>query len=175
MSNDDYNNKVPRRARGDTNKPSRDARGRWRSGCKSPNPKGRPKKRPMVKRDQSDIRIFGNTIVDVIANGKIETMDRREALLNKIYEGAMKGKVTSQRFLFKEFAKNDELMADICVQYEQIMMQWIVNNHGQNRVEVPIEIERRIIKLRYILNYHFPGDYPINGRSNDEDEQEEEE
>jgi len=169
MSNDDHSDEKPRQGRGNTNKTSRNSGGRWLPGCRSPNPKGRPKKKPKVVDDQSDLYVFGNTMIDVVTNGQIEMMDRREALLNKIYESAMKGKVTSQRFLYKEFGKNDERLAGTRLHYDQLMMKWYVNNTGKNRVDVPIEIELDIMNLRRMLNYYFPGSYPPNGYSTDED------
>ncbi len=91
-------------------KPSRDARGRWLKGhC--PNPKGRPRKKIQADYDPGDIRHFGYTVIDVAVNGQIETMDRRTALLHKMYESAMKGRVSMQRFLYNEFARNDEWLA----------------------------------------------------------------
>ena len=64
-----------------------------------PNPKGRPKKKPTVLPDQSDIHIFYNTVIDVLTSGQTEMMDRRTALLSKMFESAMKGRVSMQRFL----------------------------------------------------------------------------
>lgn len=157
MSNDDNNKKVPRRARGDTDKLRRGAKGRWLPGCSSPNPKGRPKKTPKIVDDQSDIRVFGTTTIGIVANGQVEKMERREALLSKIFEGAMKGKVSNQRFLFKEFEKNDKLLSGTRLHYDQLTTKWIINNQGKNRVDVPIEIELDIMRLREMLNYYFPG------------------
>ena len=87
MTTDDHDGDDPLQDRGDGDKPTRDARGRWLPG-NCPNPKGRPKKKPKVLPDQSDIRIFGHTMVDVVSNGQREMMDRRTALNNKIFESA---------------------------------------------------------------------------------------
>ena len=76
-----------------------------------PNPKGRPKKKPTVLPDQSDIHIFHNTVIDVLTSEQTEMMDRRTALLSKMFESAMKGRVSMQRFLYKEFERNDERLA----------------------------------------------------------------
>ncbi len=85
MTTDDHDGDDPLQDRGDSGKPTRDARGRWLPG-NCPNPKGRPKKKPKVLPDQSDIRIFGHTMIDVLTNGQKETMDRRTALLNKMFD-----------------------------------------------------------------------------------------
>ncbi len=120
ISVDDDDNDQ-RKSRGDTDKLTRDARGRWLPDhC--PNPKGRPKKKPKVVLDESDIRIFGHTLVDVVASGQKEMMDRRSALLNKMFESAMKGSVSQQRFLYREFERNAERLAALRVRYERLML-----------------------------------------------------
>ena len=91
-------------------KPTRDDRGRWLKGY-CPNPTGRPRKKVRADYYQGDIRHFGNTVIDVAANGRVEMMDRRTALLLKMFETAMKGRVSMQRFLYHEFARNDEQLA----------------------------------------------------------------
>ncbi len=115
-----------------------------------PNPKGRPKKKPTVLPDQSDIHFFRNTVIGVLTSGQKEMMDRRTALLNKMFESAMTGKVSMQRFLYKEFRKNDELLAATINHYERLMTDWYVNNPapGKPRVEMPLEVEIDIIQLR---------------------------
>ncbi len=171
MTPDDHDGDDPLQDRGDGDKPTRDARGRWLPG-NCPNPKGRPKKKPKVFFDQSDIRIFGNTLVDVVVNGQKETMDRRTALLNKIYEGAMKGGVSQQRLLYKKFERNDERLAAARVCYDRLIMDWIINNPapGVPRVEVPLKVELKMDSLRALLNYYFPSQYPLDGMSANEDD-----
>ncbi len=165
MTTDDHDGDDPLQDRGDNDKPTRDARGRWLPG-NCPNRKGRPKKKkPTVLRNQSDIHFFGNTMVDVLTNGQKETMDRRTALYNKIFESAMKGKVSMQRFLFKEFERNDERLATIIAHYDRLMLDWIINNPapGKPRVDMPREVELDIIRLRALLNHYYPGQYPPSG------------
>ncbi len=173
MSNDDHSGNDQPQDRGDGDKPTRDARGRWLPG-NCPNPKGRPKKKkPKVIRDQSDILFFSNTRVDILTNGQKETMSRRTALYNKIFESAMKGKVSMQRFLFKEFERSEDRLATLIAHHEQLVMNWLINNPapGKPRVEVPLEIELEIIRQRALFNYYCPGAYPPNGRSaNDDDD-----
>ncbi len=172
MTTDDHDGDDPQLSRGDSDRPTRDARGRWLPG-NCPNPKGRPKKKPKVLPDQPDIRIFGHTMADILTNGQKETMDRRTALNNKIFESAMKGKVSMQRFLFKEFERNDERLATIIAHYDRLMMDWLINNPapGKPRVEVPLEVELEIIRQRAMLNHYYPGAYPPNGISaNDDDD-----
>jgi len=172
MSNDDHSGNDQPQDRSDGDKPTRDARGRWLPG-NCPNPKGRPKKKkPTVLRNQSDIHFFGNTMVDILTNGQKETMSRRTALNNKMFESAMKGKVSQQRFLFKEFERNDDRLATLIAHHEQLVMDWLINNPapGKPRVEVPLEVELEIIRQKALLNHYFPGAYPPNDIPADDDD-----
>ncbi len=173
MTTDNHDVDDPQQSRDDSDKPTRDARGRWLPG-NCPNHKGRPKKKkPKVLPDQSDIRIFGHTMIDVVTNGQKEMMDRRTALLSKMYESAMKGKVSQQRFLYKEFERNDERLAATRLHYERLMFDWYINDPvpGKPRVEVPLEVELEIIRQKALLNHYFPGAYPPNDISaNDDDD-----
>ena len=164
MSSDDHSGNDQRKSRGDSDKPTRDARGRWLPGNWL-NPKGRPKKKPTVRPDQSDIYFFRGTVIDVRTSGQKEMMDRRTALLNKMFESAMTGKVSMQRFLYKEFRKNDELLAATINHYDRLMMDWYVNNPAPDkpRVDIPLEVEMEIMQLRGVLNHYFPGAYPPDG------------
>jgi hypothetical protein len=167
---DDHNDADQPQDRGDSDRPTRDAKGRWLPGhC--PNPKGRPKKKLKKFLDESDLRWFGNTLIDVVTNGQMETMDRRTALNNKIFESAMKGKVSMQRFLYREFARSDERLAAACARYEQLVTHWFARNpdSGKRDFEVPLEIELEIRGLRSVINHYFPGAYPPFGMSADDD------
>ena len=148
--------KNDRSDRGD----GRDAKGRWLPGY-CPNLKGRPRKKPKVYLDLADLRIFGHTLVDVLANGQKETMDRRAALVNKMFESAMKGKVSMQRFLYREFERNAERLAAARAHYDKLLVDWFVNNSGPDRREIPFEVEVEMESLRTLLNYYFPSDYPL--------------
>ena len=166
MSNDDHEDNDKPQDSGENDKPTRDARGRWLPDY-CPNPKGRPRKKPKRIVDESDIRVFGHTMIDVVSNGQKETTIRRSALLNKMFESAMKGKVSMQRFLYKEFERNDERMAAARVHYDQLLMDWIINNPDFRKpdFEIPIEVEAEMEGLRNMLNYYYPFNYPIPGKS----------
>ena len=169
MSHDDHNDVDQGQFRSDNGEPTRDSNGRWLAGhC--PNPKGRPKKKPKVFLSEYDIRTFGNMQIDIVANGEEVTMDRRTALLNKIFESAMKGKISSQRFLQQEFEKNDERIAAVRVRYDQLIMEWILCEPDvrKPKIEIPLEVELEIEGLRTLLNHYYPGSYPLHGRSEDD-------
>ena len=161
MSTDDHDDDDKRRDRGDSDEPTRDATGRWLPGhC--PNPKGRPKKEPKEFRDPSDIRNFGSTMIDVRTNGQEETMDRRTALLHKMYESAMKGRVSMQRFFFREFERSDEGVAEVGIRYDRLRLKWVINNPDFLRPDynIPFHAWLEIDRLRTLLNHYFPGAFP---------------
>ena len=138
----------------------RDARGRWLKGhC--PNPKGRPRKKPRWQTDTDDLQIFGNTLIDVRMNGKTELMLRRVALLEKIFEEGMKGKVSMLKFLHQLFEKHDERMAEIRNYHDRLIRKWILDNpkHKDPHYELPREIELEIIQVRSFLKHYYPGSY----------------
>ncbi len=165
MTPDDHDDDDRQPGPGDADKPTRDARGRWRPGhC--PNLKGRPKKKPKTIIHESDMQVFSYTLVDVVSNGQKVEMVRRSALLNKMFESAMKGSVTQQRFLYHEFERIDERIAVARVHYDRLLFDWIINNNpvpGRPRVEIPLEVEVEMDSLRVMLNYYFPGQYPDRG------------
>ncbi len=170
MTTDDHDGNDQRKSRGDTDKPSRDAKGRWRPGY-CPNPKGRPKKKPKVFLDTSDIRVFGNTLVDVVVNGQKETMDRSTALLNKMFESAMKGRVSMQRFLYREFERTAERLVAARLRYDQLLMDWIINNPDFHKrdFDLPFEVDLEIAGLRTLLDHYYPGQYPLHAMSANDD------
>ena len=143
-------------------KPTRDNRGRWLKGhC--PNPKGRPRKRPKEYLDLADIRTFGNTLIEVRTNDGVELMDRRAALLHKMFEDAMRGKVSMQRMLYAEFERNDELLAAARLRYQQLMTEWVIKNEdfdGLDGENIPFEIQLEIASLESLLSHYLPGQYP---------------
>lgn len=138
---------------------TRDARGRWRKGhC--PNPKGRPRKPSFKGYDQSDIRLFANTQIEITANGRVEKMDRRTAMLNKVYESAMKGSVTAQRFLYIEFMKSDDKVATAATRLNQLVAEWYgAGNGDRQRKGIPSRVQWEIWQLAGYLNHYFPGQY----------------
>ena len=172
MTPDDHDGDDRQPGPGDADKPTRDARGRWRPGY-CPNTKGRPRKKPKTIIHEADIQIFGNTLIDVVSNGQKVSMVRRSALLNKMFESAMKGRVSQQRFLYKEFERNAERLAAARVHYDRLLFDWIINNPDfkKHDFEMPFEVEVEMGSLRVLLNHYYPWDYPLDGVSvNDDDD-----
>ena len=141
---------------------TRDARGRWLpKHC--PNPNGRRgKKKKRSDFYPGDMHIFANTLVDVASNGRVETMNRETALLNKMFESAMKGRVSMQRFLYNEFKVKDERLAALRVRYDQLMIKWVIENpdfDGLDSDNIPFEVRAEIEALEALLSYYFPTQY----------------
>ncbi len=162
MTPNDHDDDDRQPGSGDADKPTRDASGRWRPGY-CPNPKGRPRKKPKTIIHESDMQVFSYTLVDVVSNGQKVAMVRRSALLNKMFESAMKGSVTQQRFLYHEFERNNERLAAARVHYDRLIFDWFINNPvpGKPRVEVPLEVEVEMDSLRVMLNHYYPDSYPL--------------
>ena len=143
-------------------KPTRNARGHWLKGhC--PNPKGRPRKKVDPTYDSGDIRHFGNTVIEIRVNGQTELMDRRTAVLHRMFEDAMKGKVSTQRFLYAEFERNDLQLTKARHQYQQLRTRWIIENDnfdGLDGVSIPFEVQMEILRLKVLLHHYFPSQYP---------------
>ena len=80
----------------------RDAKGRWvdRSG----NPNGRPCKIPDF--DMADFVNFGEKTIKLKISGEETVMTQHEAVLQAMFQSAMKGRITAQRYLL-EHIKND--------------------------------------------------------------------
>lgn len=147
--------------RGHGDAPTRDARGRWLPGhC--PNRRGRPRRRSTERYSESDLRIFANTLVEVGVNGKRATMTRHEALLNKVFESAMKGRVSMQKFLWQEFEKASQRLAEARARYDHLLIHWIIDNpNSRNRdFEIPFEVEQEMASLGALLHHYFPEQYP---------------
>jgi len=147
---------------GNNDQPTRDAKGRWLKGhC--PNPKGRPRKSAQSDYDPGDLRDFGSTLIEVNVSGQRTLMDRRAALLHKTYESAMKGSVSNQRFLIKEFERNDGRLAAAQFRYEELMTEWVIENPGFKGFDdenIPFKTQLEIAGLESLLNHYYPGSYP---------------
>lgn len=161
MSNDDGENER-----------NRDARGRWMPGhC--PNPKGRPKKKATEKYgDLSDIKLFGEKIVAIKAKGKNERIDRRGALVLKMFETAMNGNSHMQRFLFEQFKEKDEEIAEAIERGFEIVREWAAGEFDTDgsESELPGDIEFEMRGIQLVLRRYGLDIFPNIGWDDDEDE-----
>ena len=121
---------------------------------------------------QGDIHIFANTLVDVATNGGVESMNRETALLNKMFESAMKGRVTMQRFMYREFERNRERLAAARARYDHLVIKWYIEKprpNGLGADDIPFEVWAEIEALGVMLNYYYPGQYQIHRRKPEDD------
>jgi hypothetical protein len=73
----------------------------------------------------------------------------------------MKGKVSSQRFLYREFERNDKWLAVVRVRYDELLRHWFIKNTDVN---IPFEAELEMLGLGALLHHYFPDAYPPAGK-----------
>ncbi|QGZ96515.1 DUF5681 domain-containing protein [Terricaulis silvestris] len=141
-------------------KVKRDKGGRWQKGTPSPNSKGRPKrKKPARPFDLTDPRDFLNQQV-VMKDGT--TKFRGELLQLKIFEDAMKGKVTNQRYLQKRFDEAMTASAWLSFEYGQLVLKWIINNENlaDPNYKVPPDLVSLMSRWHVLLHRENPEQFP---------------
>ena len=139
---------------------TRDARGRWLKGhC--PNRKGRPRKKRFKDYNPSDLRHFMNTQIEVATADGPQLMDRRTAVLNKLFEGAMKGKATPLRMLMGMIKENDQQLAELRVHYENLVRTLILDNPDFKSIDVSLTARQRLelLQMATTLNHYHPGQF----------------
>lgn len=139
---------------------TRDARGRLLPGhC--PNRKGRPKKKRFKNYDPSDPRHFFSTLIEVATADGPQVMDRRTALLNKIFEGAMKGKATPMRMLMAMIKETDQQLAELRLHYDRMECALIHDNPNFKSLNESLTVQQKIklLTTAATLNHYHPGQY----------------
>lgn len=89
-------------------------------------------------------------------------MNRRAALRHNIYKDAMKGKISAQRFMYKEFERYKEQHAILQNHYDHLIFKWYINNplFGKGDYEIPNTVQMEIASLRNVLRHYYPLSYP---------------
>ena len=82
----------------------RDAKGRWTKNT-SGNPNGRPRNVPDL--DMADVYNFSQHPTEITIGGEKQLMTRHEIVLFKLFESAMKGRITAQKCLLEKFEQAD--------------------------------------------------------------------
>jgi hypothetical protein len=139
--------------------PGRDAKGRWVAGhC--PNPKGRPKKRRCKNYNPSDIRHFMSTQIEVNTADGPQAMDRRTALLIKLYENAMKGKPSAQRLILSMTEKSDKELVELRYRYEIMVGALVLDNPDFRGLdELSARDRHDLLAAARVLDHYYPGQY----------------
>ena len=78
----------------------RDAKGRWVKGTTG-NRSGRPPKVP--DHDMADVYNFSQFPTEIAIGGQQQLMTRHEVVLLKLFETALKGRITAQKYLLEKF------------------------------------------------------------------------
>ena len=78
----------------------RDAKGRWTKGMTG-NPNGRPLN--VFEYDMADMYNFSQFPMEITVAGKKQLMTRQEVVVMKLFETAMKGRITAQKYLIEKF------------------------------------------------------------------------
>ena len=78
----------------------RDAKGRWTKNT-SGNPSGRPPNVPDL--DMADVYNFSQFPAEIAIGGEKQLMTRQEVVWLKLFESALKGRITAQKYLIEKF------------------------------------------------------------------------
>ena len=112
----------------------RDAKGRWTKNT-SGNPNGRPPDVPDL--DMADVYNFSQHTTEITMAGEKQLMTRHEVVLLKLYESAMKGRITSLRILLEKFEQ-----AELSKDYLQLWLEKWAERMDDDPGSVPIEVVR---------------------------------
>ncbi len=111
----------------------RDAKGRWVNI--SGNPNGRPPRVPDL--DMADVYNFSQYPTEITISGEKQLMTRHETVIFKLYESAMKGRITSIRILLEKFEQ-----AEFSKEFIQLEFQKWAELTAEDPRLVPPEVER---------------------------------
>ena len=128
------------------------------------------KKRRREDYNPRDLRDFMNTQIEVATADGAQKMDRRTALLNKLFEGAMKGKATPMRLLLADIKESDRQLAELRLAYERLEAELIHDNPDFKDIDESLTRQQRIdlLGMASALNHYYPGAYDaILGKSDD--------
>jgi hypothetical protein len=135
-----------------TTKPERDARGRF-LGCG--NLKGRPEKVNLIGVDASPY-VFANSKLDLNLNGENVTMTRQEALLNRLYQKAMKGDTRAIIYLDNKFDEANETFENARFDLRDLMEKWRnapeMSEEKEIRGQELNRITRALLTLQRLVN-----------------------
>ena len=109
----------------------RDAKGRWTKDT-SGNPAGRPRNVPDL--DMADVYNFSQFPTEITIAGEKQLMTRHEVVLLKLFESALKGRITSQKYLIEKFEQ-----AQMSREYLQLWLEKWAERIDDDPGSVPIE------------------------------------
>ncbi len=110
----------------------RDAWGRWTKDT-SGNLHGRPRSVPDL--DMADVYNFSQFPTEITIAGEKQLMTRHEVVLLKLFESAMKGRITSIKFLLEKFEQ-----AQMSREYLQLWLEKWAERMAEDPSSVPMEV-----------------------------------
>ncbi len=111
----------------------RDAKGRWKKNT-SGNPIGCPRAVPDL--DMADVYNFSQHTTEITIAGEKQLMTRHEVVLLKLFESAMKGRITSLRILLEKFEQAELSKETVRWRFEE----W-AERMAEDPSSVPTEVE----------------------------------
>tara|TARA_R110000868_G_scaffold189300_1_gene432215 strand:- start:14885 stop:15352 length:468 start_codon:yes stop_codon:yes gene_type:complete len=122
----------------------RDAKGRWvdRSG----NPNGRPCKIPDF--DMADFVNFGEKTIKLKISGEETVMTQHEAVLQAMFQSAMKGRITAQRYLLEHMAEATLSVAFVQARYAEYSEALATNPNS-----IPDNIKNDMERVMRMVEY----------------------
>ena len=118
----------------------RDAKGRWTKDT-SGNLHGRPRNVPDL--DMADVYTFSQFPTEIVIGGEKQLMTRQEIVLLKMFESAMKGRITAQKYLIEKFEQ-----AHMSKEYLQLWLEKWADRIDEDPRSVPTEavhLMRRVL------------------------------
>ncbi len=110
----------------------RDAKGRWVKGTTG-NRSGRPPKVPDY--DMADVYNFSQFPTEIAIGGEQQLMTRHEVVLLKVFETALKGRITAQKYLLEKFEA-----AAMSKEYLQLWLEKWADRIDDDPRSVPQEV-----------------------------------
>ncbi len=110
----------------------RDAKGRWTKNT-SGNPSGRPPNVPDL--DMADVYNFSQFPAEIAIGGEKQLMTRQEVVLLKLFESALKGRITAQKFLIDKFEQ-----VEMSRGYVRLSLERWVEHMSDDPSSVPMEV-----------------------------------
>jgi hypothetical protein len=119
----------------------RDAKGRWVKGTTG-NRSGRPPKIPDY--DMADVYNFSQFPTEITIGGEQQLMTRHEVVLLKLFETALKGRITAQKYLIEKFEE-----ARMSKEYLQLWLEKSAERLAEDPESVPQEV---VQMMQRVLN-----------------------
>ena len=117
----------------------RDAKGRWIKGTTG-NRSGRPPKEPDY--DMADVYNFSQFPTEIVIGGEQQLMTRHEVVLLKLFETALKGRITAIKYLIEKFEE-----AQMSNEFLQLWLEKWAERIADDPKAVPLEVTQMMQRV----------------------------